>query len=94
MVDVNKDGQLNGRAVVEADFQGTSPPTFETAAHSKPPVPVTVLSAEDAYARVVAQAGPVSIGMQSSCDLSANSPRSEPRGRSSPTKAMWAVNQP
>jgi hypothetical protein len=57
MVDVNKDGQLNGRAVVSADFQGTSPPTFETAAHSKPPVPVTVLSAEDAYARVVAQAG-------------------------------------
>jgi hypothetical protein len=57
MVDVNKDGQLNGRAVVEADFQGTSPPTFETAAYSKPPVPVTVLSAEDAYARVVAQAG-------------------------------------
>jgi MYXO-CTERM domain-containing protein len=57
MVDVNKDGQLNGRAVVNADFQGTSPPTFETAAHSKPPVPVTVLSAEDAYARVVAQAG-------------------------------------
>jgi MYXO-CTERM domain-containing protein len=57
MVDVNKDGQLNGRAVVNADFQGTTPPTFETAAHSKPPVPVTVLSAEDAYARVVAQAG-------------------------------------
>ena len=57
MVDVNKDGQLNGRAVVNADFQGTSPPTFEAAAHSKPPVPVTVLSAEDAYARVVAQAG-------------------------------------
>jgi pectate lyase len=57
MVDVNKDGQLNGRAVVSADFQGTSPPTFETAAHSKPPVPVTVLSAEGAYARVVAQAG-------------------------------------
>jgi hypothetical protein len=57
MVDVNKDGQLNGRAVVNADFQGTSPPTFETAAHSKPAVPVTVLSAEDAYARVVAQAG-------------------------------------
>jgi hypothetical protein len=57
MVDVNKDGQLNGRAVISADFQGTSPPTFETAAHSKPPVPVTVLSAEDAYARVVAQAG-------------------------------------
>ncbi len=57
MVDVNKDGQLNGRAVVNADFAGTSPPTFETAAHSKPPVPVTVLSAEGAYARVMAQAG-------------------------------------
>jgi hypothetical protein len=57
MVDVNKDGQLNGRAVVEADFAGTSPPTFEAAAHSKPPVPVTVLSAEDAYARVLAEAG-------------------------------------
>jgi MYXO-CTERM domain-containing protein len=57
MVDVNKDGQLNGRAVVETDFAGTSPPTFEAAAYSKPPVPVTVLSAEEAYARVVAQAG-------------------------------------
>jgi hypothetical protein len=54
---VNKDGQLNGRAVVEADFAGTSPPTFEAAAYSKPPVPVTVLSAEDAYARVMAEAG-------------------------------------
>ena len=43
--------------MVNADFAGTSPPTFETAAHSKPPVPVTVLSAEDAYARVVAQVG-------------------------------------
>ena len=57
MVDVNKDGQLNGRAVVEADFAGTSPPTFEAAAYSKPPVPVTVLSAEEAYARVLAEAG-------------------------------------
>jgi hypothetical protein len=57
MVDVNRDGQLNGRPVVDADFAGTSPPTFETAAHSKPPVPVTVLSAEGAYARVMAQAG-------------------------------------
>ena len=57
MVDVNRDGQLNGRPVVTTDFMGTSPPTFETAAHSKPPVPVTVLSAEDAYARVMAQAG-------------------------------------
>lgn len=57
MVDVNRDGQLNGRAVINADFEGTTPPTFEAAAHSKPPVPVTVLSAEGAYARVMAQAG-------------------------------------
>jgi hypothetical protein len=57
MVDLNRDGQLNGRPVVNADFAGTTPPTFEAAAYSKPPVAVTVLSAEDAYARVMAQAG-------------------------------------
>jgi len=57
LVDVNKDGQLNGRAVVSGDFAGDTPPTFETAAHNNPSVPVTVLSAADAYARIVAQAG-------------------------------------
>jgi hypothetical protein len=57
MVDVNQDGQLNGRAVVEADFVGDTPPTFETVAYNKPSVPVTVVSAADAYAEVVAQAG-------------------------------------
>jgi hypothetical protein len=58
MVDVNQDGQLNGRAVVEADFAyDATPPTFETSAHNTPSVPVTVVSAEDAYAQVVAQAG-------------------------------------
>jgi len=57
MVDVNKNGTLDGRAVVNADFAGTTPPTFEAAAHSKPPVAVTVLSAEAAYARVMAEAG-------------------------------------
>lgn len=57
LVDVNKDGQLNGRAVVSADFAGDTPPTFETAAHNQPSVPVTVVSAADAYARVLAQAG-------------------------------------
>ena len=57
MVDVNQDGQLNGRAVVETDFVGDTPPTFQTAAHSQPAVPVTVLSAADAYAQILAQAG-------------------------------------
>jgi len=38
-------------------FRGYHAPDVRDAAHSKPPVPVTVLSAEDAYARVVAQAG-------------------------------------
>jgi len=44
-------------AVVSADFAGDTPPTFETAAHNQPSVPVTVVSAADAYARVLAQAG-------------------------------------
>lgn len=58
MVDVNQDGQLNGRAVVEADFAyDATPPTFQTSAHNNPSVPVTVVSAADAYALVVAQAG-------------------------------------
>jgi len=58
MVDVNKgrpnsmDGQWSRRISRVPRLR-----RFETAAHSKPPVPVTVLSAEDAYARVVAQAG-------------------------------------
>jgi hypothetical protein len=58
LVDVNQDGKLNGRAVVTGDFAfDTTPPTFETAAYNKPAVPVTVLSAADAYAQVLSQAG-------------------------------------
>jgi Bacterial TSP3 repeat len=57
LVDVNRNGQLDGRAIVPADFAGDSPPTFGTVAHNTPAVPVTVLSAADAYARVIAQAG-------------------------------------
>lgn len=57
LVDLNQDGQLNGRAVVAADFVGDTPPTFETAAHNQPSVPVTTLSAADAYTRVLTQAG-------------------------------------
>jgi hypothetical protein len=57
MVDVDRDGKLGGRAVADADFQGDSPPTFETAAHNRPSVPVTVLTPAAAYDRIVAQAG-------------------------------------
>ena len=57
LVDLDRDGQLSGRAVVAGDFQGDSPPTFETAAHNIPPVAVTLESASAAYASVVAQAG-------------------------------------
>lgn len=57
LVDLDRDGQLMGRAVVASDFQGDSPPTFETAAHNVPPVSVTVESASAAYASLVAQAG-------------------------------------
>ncbi len=58
LVDVNQDGQLNGRAVVDSDFAyDTTPPTFQTVAYNKPSVPVTIVSAGDAYAQVVAQAG-------------------------------------
>jgi len=57
LADLDRDGQLSGRPVVAEDFQGDSPPTFETAAHNVPPVAVTVDGAETAYARVLVQAG-------------------------------------
>ena len=57
LVDLNLDGTLNGRAVADADFKGDSPPTFEAAAHNKPAVPVTVLTPQAAYERILTQAG-------------------------------------
>ena len=57
MVDVDRDGKLGGRAVASSDFQGDSPPTFETAAHNNPSVPVTVLTPQAAYDRILTQAG-------------------------------------
>jgi hypothetical protein len=57
MVDVDRDGKLGGRAVANADFQGDSPPTFETAAHNNPSVPVTLLTAQAAYDHILTQAG-------------------------------------
>jgi pectate lyase len=57
LVDLDMNGALAGRAVVAADFQGDTPPTFESAAHNAPPVPVTVETTTDAYASVLAGAG-------------------------------------
>ena len=59
MVDVDRDGKLGGRAVTNSDFkpQDSSPPTFETAAYNNPSVPVTVLTAQAAYDRILTQAG-------------------------------------
>jgi pectate lyase len=57
LADLDANGTLGGRAVTDADFQGDTPPTFESAAHNAPPVPVTVESASDAYASVLASAG-------------------------------------
>lgn len=57
LADLDLDGRLAGRAVVEADFQGDAPPTFELAAHNVPAVPVTVETALAAYASVVASSG-------------------------------------
>lgn len=57
LADLDANGALGGRVVTDADFQGDTPPTFESAAHNAPPVPVTVESASEAYASVIASAG-------------------------------------
>jgi len=57
-VDLDGDGQWNGRAVLEADFgSGDKKPTFAAKAHLAPPVPVTVQTASDALAKVLKGAG-------------------------------------
>ena len=57
-VDLDRDGRLNGRPAVEADF-GAAPeaPVFAPRPFLHPPVPVSVDTAEAAYAKVVAEAG-------------------------------------
>jgi hypothetical protein len=58
MVDLNRDGKLDGRPVEEKDFGSSKDaPTFVTQPALNPTVPVTVDIAADAYARVVAGAG-------------------------------------
>jgi pectate lyase len=57
-VDLAMDGTLNGRPAQPDDFgHGDSAPTFLTASSLKPPVPVTVDTAADAYKKVAAGAG-------------------------------------
>jgi len=58
LADLNCDGQLNGRAVVEADFDDSKAhPTFAKAEFLHPPVPVAVEEAEAACKKVLAGAG-------------------------------------
>jgi pectate lyase len=57
-VDLNLDGQLNGRAVTEADFKDKGgSPTIQQAPWAAPALPVTVDSAEIAYQKVAGGAG-------------------------------------
>ena len=57
-VDLVREGQLNGRPVVAADFADAGgAPTFVAQPLLHPPVPVTMDTAEDAYRKIVAGAG-------------------------------------
>jgi pectate lyase len=55
LVDENKDGKLNGRAVVENDFKSEA--TFVTRSFLAPKIAVRVTSAEGAFEEAVAGAG-------------------------------------
>lgn len=60
LLDTDRDGVLNGRAIVSSDFKGNSAgdaPTFVGAVQNHPAIPVTIWSAEEAYERVLAKAG-------------------------------------
>jgi hypothetical protein len=57
-VDLAKDGSLNGRPVAPGDLgTGDNAPTLVNTSSIKPPVPVTVDSAADAYHKVATGAG-------------------------------------
>ncbi len=56
-VDLDRDGKLNGRPVMPEDFGKQDGPTLVTAPTSAPALPVTVLSAAEAYQKIVASAG-------------------------------------
>ena len=57
-VDLVREGQLNGRLIVAADFADAGgAPTFVAQPLLHPPVPVAVDTAEEAYRKIVARAG-------------------------------------
>ena len=56
--DLDRDGTLNGRVVMEKDFgDGDGAPTFAARLFLTPPVPVKIESADAAFKRVVKSAG-------------------------------------
>ena len=61
LVDLDRDGSLNGRTIAEADFrenqQTAGFPTFSSKPFNDPAVPVTLQSATDAFASVIADSG-------------------------------------
>jgi hypothetical protein len=60
LLDTDRDGVLDGRAVVNSDFKGNSSgeaPTFISSVQNSPTIPVTVWTAEEAYTNVLASAG-------------------------------------
>ena len=58
LADLDRDGQLNGRPVVDADFgESGGKPTFSPTPFLSPPVPVKVDPAPVAYQKVAAGAG-------------------------------------
>lgn len=56
-VDLNCDGQLNGRLVTPADFESKDAPTLVEVPTAVPRLPVKVLSATEAFQKVVASVG-------------------------------------
>jgi pectate lyase len=56
--DLDRDGQLNGRGVLEKDFtDSTGSPIFASAPFLHPPIPVTIEPAEAACRKILANAG-------------------------------------
>src|SRR5262249_31586943 len=60
VVDLDRDGKLAGRDVVEADFRGQgggNAPTFERQAYNHPSIAVNVMSTAEAYAQILRDVG-------------------------------------
>ena len=55
--DLDRDGSLNGRPVEAADFGDADGPTLMAAPTAVPPTPVVIMSATEAYQKIVAGAG-------------------------------------